>query len=260
MADSFTATLNLTKPEVGAALSTWGGSLNGDLDLLDAIFLATGLGTPVGLHIGPTQVLNCEGTPLFADSTDTTKAACFDSSLITTGTLRTFQFPDESGVLAIAQSIPTGTVYSGYYGTVAPAGFVLLAGKTIGDASSGATARANADCVNLFTLLWNITANAQCPVTPGGHGASAAADWAAHKALKLPDHRGCVMAALDNLGGSNAHQLDSYIASTTRGASGGVQTAGIQGLTGGNFQSLVASNLGATTVQPTIMVDVIIAL
>ena len=45
MADTFTAYLNLRKPEVGAAADAWGGIdvLDGDLDLLDAVFQSDGL-------------------------------------------------------------------------------------------------------------------------------------------------------------------------------------------------------------------------
>src|SRR3972149_2730731 len=45
--------------------------------------------------------------------------------------------------------------------TTADGGWVLMDDKTIGNAASGGTGRANADTVDLFTLLWNNTADAQ---------------------------------------------------------------------------------------------------
>lgn len=78
----------------------------------------------------------------------------------------------------------TGTIKLSASLTADPT-WVLLNDGTIGDASSGATTRANADTVNLYTLLWNNYNNTNCPVT-GGRGGSAAADFAAHKPLRLP--------------------------------------------------------------------------
>lgn len=89
---------------------------------------------------------------------------------------------------ADGDTFPTGTVLF-FLTTTAPAGWVRLQGGTIGDASSGATERANADTATLYALFWNNYANAQCAVS-GGRGASAAADFAAHKTLTLPDARG----------------------------------------------------------------------
>jgi len=76
-------------------------------------------------------------------------------------------------------------------------------GNTIGDASSSATARANADTVNLFTVLWNNTTNAELSIqtstgVPSTRGISAAADFAAHKRLPLPDFRGQFVRGYDN--------------------------------------------------------------
>ncbi len=83
--------------------------------------------------------------------------------------------------------IPVGTVIQ-QFATTAPTGFLLLAGGTIGSASSGATLRANADTALLFSHLWTNLANAEAAVS-GGRGASAAADFAAHKTLTIPDMR-----------------------------------------------------------------------
>lgn len=98
-------------------------------------------------------------------------------------------------------------------------GWVMMDDGTIGDGSSGATTRANADTVDLFTLLWNNCANAQAAVS-GGRGVSAAADYAAHKTIALPKALGRALAsagagsgltsrALGAILGEETHQLTS---------------------------------------------------
>lgn len=137
--------------------------------------------------------------------------------------IRDYQKADGTSVVAAASEI-TGTVKD-YIGTSAPAGYVLASGRTIGDASSGATERANADTATLFALIWDSMANTEAAVS-GGRGASAAADFAAHKTIALPDARGRVIAGKDNMGGTAASRLTvgvSGITSTTLGASGGAE-------------------------------------
>ena len=84
-------------------------------------------------------------------------------------------------------SVPVGMV-SQTVAAAAPAGWLLLDGSTMGSAVSGAT-RASDGYEALYLLLWGAMADGQAPVT-GGRGASAAADWAANKPIKLPDARG----------------------------------------------------------------------
>lgn len=87
-------------------------------------------------------------------------------------------------------------------------GAVRCNSRTIGDASSGATERANADTADLFAYLWNNYANGQAAVSTG-RGASAAADFAAHKTIALPDHRGAIIVGFDDMGNSAASLLGS---------------------------------------------------
>lgn len=91
---------------------------------------------------------------------------------------------------------PTAFVAAAFRAT-APDGWLLLNGQTIGNASSGASARASADTEKLFLTLWNDTT----ADVVGGRGDTAAADYAANKELVLPDAGGRVLAGADPSGG-----------------------------------------------------------
>lgn len=138
---------------------------------------------------------------------------------------------DAAGLLPAAQ-VPsqflTGMGMEWWSGTL-PTGWLWQDGRTIGNASSGATARANADCQALFTALWSSTANTELAVS-GGRGASAAADWAAGKTIALPDRRGRVGVGRDDMGGTAASRLTtagSGIDGTKLGAAGGAETVAL---------------------------------
>lgn len=97
---------------------------------------------------------------------------------------------------------PVGTVL-GFLRNTAPTGWLELNGLTIGNASSGGTARANADTETLFSLLWSATDVTDLPIyTSTGvlstKGASAAADFAANKRLTIPNTRGEFLRGWDN--------------------------------------------------------------
>lgn len=98
------------------------------------------------------------------------------------------EFSGSGGIQATQSAIFTSGDMKMTLASSAPTDWLLMNGGTIGDASSSGTARANADTVDLFTFLWNNLANAQAAVS-GGRGASAAADFAAHKRITLPDMR-----------------------------------------------------------------------
>lgn len=133
-----------------------------------------------------------------------------------------------AGTLQDANSVtvvgmPTGVMLP-YGATTAPTGWVRCNGRTIGNASSSATERANADTSSLFTFLWTNYGDSVCAVG-GGRGASAAADYAANKAIALPDLRGRSFFGLDDMGNSAASRLAAAtIDQTTNGASGGADT------------------------------------
>ena len=241
MADSYTGNINLRKPEVGAATDTWGGvaGLNGDLDILDAIFLATGLSTVapppgnplagvpgVGLRIGKGMVLNVEGQAQFKNATDVTKVGLFDTSLISPATTRTLQFPNENGVIAtqvdVAIRCPTGTVLQGYYGGTAPP---PSSWPTVGRSATRPRPPPTAPTPTRSTCS---PCSGTSPPTPSARcqvveGRAPLADYAAHKTLALPNHSGRTMAGRDDLSGAAA---GVWPGATVRAAAGGVATAG----------------------------------
>jgi hypothetical protein len=108
---------------------------------------------------------------------------------------------------------PTGWIHY-TYATTPPAGWIYLNDGSIGSASSGATLRANADTLNLFTLLWNNVSNAYAPVS-GGRGASAAADFAANKTLTLPPTEGRVLGVAGAGSGLTPRPLGAYVGEET---------------------------------------------
>jgi len=119
--------------------------------------------------------------------------------------------------------MPTGAMMM-YGATTAPTGWVRCNGRTIGNAASSATERASSDTSSLFTFLWTNYSDSVCAVG-GGRGASAAADYAANKAIAIPDLRGRAFFGLDDMGNSAAGRLaGATIDQTTNGASGGADT------------------------------------
>ena len=125
--------------------------------------------------------------------------------------------------------LPTGLVMD-FGAPVAPSGWLLCSGRTIGSSTSGATERANTDTLALFTFLWTYWTNVTAPIfTSAGsastRGASANADWSANKRLSLPDLRGRVTAGKDDMGGTAANilTLANGLDGLTIGAVGGEQ-------------------------------------
>jgi hypothetical protein len=131
------------------------------------------------------------------------------------------------------------------YGTGNVTGFVRANGRTLGNAASGATERANADTVALFQFLYGQDTNL---AVSGGRGASAAVDYAANKTITLPDWRGRGMAFLDDMGNSAAGRLTS----TYYGTSPIVLGAASTGL---ERRTLVTANLPAYTPAGSVTVN-----
>lgn len=134
-------------------------------------------------------------------------------------------------VVQVVTTALTGMV-APFITTSAPTGWVKANGSTIGDASSGAT-RANADTANLFALIWALDAT-NFPITDsvGGastRGASAAADFALHKRLPLPDLRAEFIRGLDDSRG-----VDTAVARVVGSAQAGQLAAHTHTVTGGN--------------------------
>lgn len=105
--------------------------------------------------------------------------------------------------------------WKGTTGSSLQTGWIWAAGN-IGNASSGATNRANADCEALFKFYWDDAAYNYAGTTATGaalqvrdssgtavsKGVSADADWAANRRIDVPDFRDRVPAGRGNMVGS----------------------------------------------------------
>lgn len=144
----------------------------------------------------------------------------------------------------------------------------ITAFGTIGDALSAASNRANDDCEALFLQAWTDWANAQAPVS-GGRGASAAADWAAHKTIGVADIRDRAVAGKGGSLLTNGGGLNGAILGNTGGLEkqtnqdGPNLTTLVEGNAVGN-PVLVASqshtHANQRVVQPTIILNYFIKL
>jgi hypothetical protein len=140
--------------------------------------------------------------------------------------------------------------------TTADTGWVLMNDTTIGNASSGATGRANADTSALFTLLWTNTADAQCAVSTG-RGASAAADYAANKTIALPKALGRALATYGTGSGLTARALALATGSETSGITGQVGANATAGDASGNATQASGT---VAVMQPTLFLNTMIKL
>lgn len=104
---STTPNIGLIVPSVNGDNNDWGGYLNSDLNALDAIFAPNGSGTSVGInHVGNTANATA-GLFFLKDQSDATKVATFNAASISTGTTRTFTFPDISDTLVSLSATQT---------------------------------------------------------------------------------------------------------------------------------------------------------
>lgn len=149
----------------------------------------------------PIQLVQTEMFGVLSNVTFAANAS-FTTPVIASGTatgdpttslgLSTKSYTDNVGATSAGSAFTTGDVKFTLK-TVADTSWVLMNDTSIGNASSGASGRANADTSALFTLLWTNIIDQWAPVS-SGRGASAAADFAANKTIALPKTLGRAMA------------------------------------------------------------------
>jgi microcystin-dependent protein len=216
---SFTSGTTISSSQMNANLSDIASEITGSLPRDGQASMTGQLKASNGTAASPAMTFGSDpDTGFYRPSANTIGLSVGGSLLVS---FSSAGIADASSNLIIAE--PTG-VMKAYVGTTAPTGYVRANGRTIGNAASSATERANADTSGLFALLWASYSDSVCAVSTG-RGASAAADYAANKTIALPDLRGRAMFGLDDMGATAASRLGTVITDeTTNGASGGTET------------------------------------
>lgn len=154
-----------------------------------------------------------------------------DTSLISTATGIDNPAPASGGggiVVSADQIFQTGDpIWRLRTGTMT--GWVRMNGRTIGNATSGATEYAAADAANLFAFLWNNLPDSIAPVSTG-RGATAAADFAANKTIVVPTMQGYLAAGVDDMGTTAAGRLQAITTCNPPGGSGVIPVTSAAGI------------------------------
>jgi hypothetical protein len=131
------------------------------------------------------------------------------------GTLsQTSEFEDYDEINSINSTPRCGDVRTSL-GSSAPSGWVAMNDGSIGNVSSNATTRNNADTFQLFKTIWDGVSNTYAPTqdstgTPTARGATALADFIANKRLVLPRSLGRALAGAGNGSGLTATTLGEW--------------------------------------------------
>jgi hypothetical protein len=158
--------------------------------------------TTLNLGAGSIQVVNPDGSPLGTGALVAGGVATF----IDTGS-GPYQLTSYSQQAQAAAGAATTGDFSWRPTNEAKTGWIWANATTVGNALSGATQRANADCSNIFQWHWNNFSNTQCPVqdsagNPVARGANAAADFAANRRIGVYPMQGRGQVGVDTMGGA----------------------------------------------------------
>lgn len=139
-----------------------------------------------------------------------------------------------------------------FFGGILPARHLWCDGRTIGDALSKASSRANADIYELYCTLW--TALGLKVLDSNGasatRGATPQMDWSAHKQLELPKLNGRTLIGCDNQGGASANIVTDGKADVLGGIGGEEKhTLTVQELASHNHQIRSITVSGADGAQ-----------
>jgi hypothetical protein len=122
-----TTNLAMTLPTVGGSTNAWGGTLNTNLDIIDAVFATAGTGTSVGLNIGSGKTLSVAGalsvtgTVTLPTTTNITNTTFNISSITGNGNTATVTFNSSDIIVAGTQitiaGVTGGSPPNGFNGT-----------------------------------------------------------------------------------------------------------------------------------------------
>lgn len=182
-----------------------------------------------GFRVSARLHATCNGSPTLSVDGTTAKSITIapgvppSAGMLLLGTVQDFTYDETDGEWRVAGIfVPDGIFKTGDTKNkvlnVTDPGWVLGAGRTIGNASSGGTERAHADTQALF-VAWHkatVSQNTLFPIqdssgspstraTAGTADENAFADFNANRRLPLPNLKGRAFAGLDNMDGSSAN-------------------------------------------------------